>query len=89
VSELSKIVNVVLIGLHIEAKVHSGQLVHLAHVYIKTKIISTKVGIFLAVLLHSTLELIEFLLSFKDINLFGLDLFCLYLLKRRNGSSTV
>jgi hypothetical protein len=77
VSELLQVVDVVLVGFNIEAEVHTGQLVELAHVNVISKIIAPEVSLFLTVLLDSLQEFIELLLALKDINLFRLNLFSL------------
>jgi hypothetical protein len=69
-SELLKVVNVVFVGLNIEAEVHASELVELAHVHVIAEVVSSQVGFFFAVLLDSLQELIELLLSFEYINLF-------------------
>ena len=80
-SELLEVVNIVLIGFNIEAEVHPSELVELAHVHVIAEVVASQVGFFFAVLLDSLEELIELLLSFKDIDLFRLDFLCLSFLK--------
>ena len=89
VRELLQVVNVILIGFNIKSEVHSCKFIKLAHVYVISKVISSKVSLLLAVLFYPFEELIELLLALKDINLFRLDIFSLSFFQILSGFPSI
>lgn len=87
--KLSQVVDIVLVGLDIESKIHSSQFVKFTHVNIVTEVVTSKVRVLLAMLFHTAEELVKLVLSLKDINFLRFDFFGFGLFNGWNGSLSI
>ncbi len=52
-SELLKVVNIVFVGFKVKTQIHSGKLIELSHIGVVAEVVTTKMSLFLAMLLDS------------------------------------
>lgn len=51
--ELLKVVDIVFVGFKIKPQIHSGKLIELSHICVVPEVVTTKMSLFLAMLLDS------------------------------------
>ncbi len=51
--ELLKVVNIVFVGFKVKTQIHSGKFIELSHIRVVAEVVTTKMSLFLAMLLNS------------------------------------